>query len=146
MRGRLTKPGRRNRPRGGLEAAQRRHVCAHEAKGLRTFLLDQTGHRAVGERIAHMKTAIGGRTGPRDESVSRLYQAAVGLQRAGHAFAQPAHCVLGGRQGEKNAHSGVSSTGLLTICGRTAMSGGTPIMRSVCCTTSLNTGAAEIPP
>ena len=33
-----------------------------------------------------------------------------------------------------------------TICGLTSMSGGTPSMRRVCCTTWLNTGAATSPP
>ena len=42
--------------------------------------------------------------------------------------------------------SGASGTPLATTRGFTSRSGGTPITRSVCCTTWLNTGAATAPP
>ena len=83
--------------------------------------------------------------GPGDEGVATLDQAAVGLQGSGDARAQPGNSLGYGCQGARPAHSD-SSTALVTISGCTAMSGATLIMRSVCCTTSLNTGAATAPP
>ena len=90
-----------------------------------------------------MLAAVGRGTGPGDEAVAGADLAAVGLQRARDLGAQPLRCLLGC---VKFAHQNDSSTAFATICGLTAMSGCTPIMRSVCCTTSLNTGAATAPP
>src|SRR5256885_2459888 len=95
--------------------------------------------------------SIGGPAGPGDEGVAGPDLAAVGRRRAAalQAGGQPLDS-LGGRgqhpQGLGGTHSEGSSTGLATIKGLTSISGCTPIRRSVCCTTSLNTGAATVPP
>ena len=106
-------------------------------------MLDQAGRGAAHQGVAHMGTAVGGCAGPCDEAIPRRDATAVGVQRAGDARAQPLHSLVEIGQGAD--HSG-SSTTSATICGLTSMSGCTPIMRSVCCTTSLNTGAATAPP
>jgi len=141
--GRMVEPLGRNRAGGGLEARQRSDVLTFQRKGLHARLLHQAGRGAAHQGIGHMGAPVRGRTGPGDEAVARADQAAVGLQRAGDAAAQPLHGVAGGVE---HLHHKDSSTGLATIWGLTAMSGCTPIMRSVCCTTSLNTGAATAPP
>jgi hypothetical protein len=90
-----------------------------------------------------MLAAVSGRAGPGNEAVAQADLAAVGVQHAGDAFAQPPGGLHGGVE---FGHQNDSSTALATICGLTAMSGCTPIMRRVCCTTSLNTGPATVPP
>ena len=133
--------------RGGLEPTERGdgRSCRKD-KVLHALGFDQAGRSTALKRICHMGAAIGGSTGPGDEAVSRLHTAAVRLQSTRDARAQPRHgfsrLVQGGQGG---CHSD-SSTGLATIWGLTAMSGCTFIMRRVCCTTSLNTGAATRPP
>ena len=143
----MCKPFSGDGPCGGLEAWQRGHVVALEGKSLDPRLFDQTGPGAAHHGIGHMRAAIGGGTGPGNEAVAGRDLAAVGVQGAGDARAQPLHGLASGLQGvERRWHHSDSSTALATICGLTAMSGCTPIMRRVCCTTSLNTGAATAPP
>jgi len=87
--------------------------------------------------------AVDRRTGPGYETVTRANQAAVAAKGAGDPAAEPVRRL---RRSVELKHQNDSSTAWTTICGLTAMSGCTPIMRSVCWTTSLNTGAATAPP
>jgi hypothetical protein len=109
---------------------------------LHARLLHQTGRGAAHHGIGHMGTAIGGGARPGNEAVTRANQrlsvCKVPVTRA------RSHCTASGQW--SMGHHSDSSTPSATICGLTAMSGCTPIMRRVCCTTSLNTGAATRPP
>ena len=109
----------------------------------RAVLLNQASRGARGERRAHKLAPIGCGAGPGDKAVAPGQFSAVGAQAAGHAFAQPAGGLFSGV--ELRAQND-SSTAWVVICGLTLMSGCTPIMRRVCCTTSLKTGAAATPP
>ncbi|MNL48025.1 hypothetical protein D3C87_1708490 [compost metagenome] len=103
-----------------------------ERKDFGAFVLDQTGHGAARQGIANVRAAVGGRAGPGNEAVTGPDLAAVGLQRAGHRLAQPGNGVVHRIQQGQCARHSDSSTASATICGLTAMSGCTPIMRSVC--------------
>ena len=140
----MTEPFCGDQPGGRLQATQRGDVRPRESVGLHAFLLHQAGHRAARQGTGHVGAAVGSGAWPGNKRVAGGHQPAIGLQRAGDARAQEGNGLLGGGEGLQ-AHNG-SSTALATICGLTAMSGATPIMRSVCCTTSLNTGAATAPP
>ena len=93
----------------------------------------------------HMVAAVGGGARPGDEAVASLDAAAVAMElppgRA-HPLCHPAGRFTGVVQA---FHQNDSSTPT-TICGLTFMSGCRPIMRRVCCTVVLNTGAATSPP
>ena len=98
---------------------------------------------------ATKRRASFGIAGPGQEGIARADLAAVGAQPAGDARAQPLRRGVGMGQVQAVRHQKLSlrRTALLAmICGVTARSGGTPIRRSVCCTTWLNTGAATAPP
>src|SRR3990167_1869540 len=138
-----TKPLGSHQARGGLEPGQCSNFLAREAERLHTLVLDQAGRSTAHQGIAHMGAAIGRGTGPGDEPVTWLNEPAVSLQRPGDTGTQPFN---GSRCGGKDLHHSDSSTTSATIWGLTSTSGWAPIMRSVCCTTSLNTGAATAPP
>ena len=87
--------------------------------------------------------SIDGRPRPRNEAISGLNQTTVAVKISGHARTKP---VRGLGRGIELKHQNDSSTACTTIWGLTAMSGCTDIMRKVCCTTSLKTGAATAPP
>src|SRR5690606_33369391 len=87
----------------------------------------------------HKPAAISGGTRPGDEAVTCSQLAAVAQQITSHTFVQP----LGDLNGLLQAlHQNDSSTASVTICGLTLISGCTPKTRRVCCTVSLNKGAA----
>ena len=94
-----------------------------------------------------MGTRVVARAAPGEEGVAGPHLPVVGAQRAAQPRREPGG---GGRGGvELLQHQKLSSSagpGCTTICGRISMSVGTFIMRSVCCTTWLNTGAAISPP
>src|SRR5207253_7128964 len=95
------------------------------------------------DRRGNVFAPVGRRAGPRDEAVTLLDVAAVAVERARDARVQPLRGFVGAAQVQ---HQNDSSAAFTTICGFTFMSGCTPIMRSVCCTVALNTGAATSPP
>ena len=83
---------------------------------------------------------------PGQESVTRPHLAVVGAQRASPPGPEP---ICGSRRRRQVQHQKLSTSaapGWNTIWGLTSMSVGTPIIRRVCCTTWLNTGAATSPP
>ena len=141
--------GRMIEPRGGdgtggrLQAAVSSDARIIEPERLGTCQFDQAGCGALGQCGAHELAAIGHRTRPGNEAVVTPDLAAVHRQRAVNVRAQPVGGLLRAVQLQ---HQKLSSTDLATICGLTAMSGSRPWMRKVCCTTSLNTGAATSPP
>ena len=152
-RGRVVERGS-DRARGGLEPGIGCHtpccdICrcrAGEVKGIHAIGLDQAGRRSVLQRGQHVHARIMGGAGPGHEQVARFQPAAVRLQTAA-VRAQPGGGF--GRGAQKGQHRGAhrdSSGSSVMTPGRTDMSGCTPRMRRVCCTTSLNTGAAVRPP
>ncbi len=149
----LAKPGAGHRASGSLQIGHRSNGHALQIKLFQASLLDQAGGRAALHGLGHIGPAVVDAAGPGDKGVARLHLAAVGVQGAAtHTLAQPLHgrggaCDRGHAGGVVGggAHSG-SSTSLATICGLTDISGCTPIRRRVCCTTSLNTGPATVPP
>ena len=146
--GGLAEEGRGDLAGAGLQAGQRRDAGIGEAEALDIGVFHQAGGGAGGERGGDVLAAVAGITGPGDEGVTRLHLAAVGAQRAGAPFGQPAGRGLGRLQSRQ--HQKLSSTGtafwLATIWLFTSRSGATPSRRSVCAVTWLNTGPATLPP
>ena len=114
-----------------------------QAELLGAFALHQAGCSACLQNGGHKATGVGGGTRPSQKAVTGLHLATVGAQGAQNAQTQPVGCLRGS---DEDGVQNDSAAGLVTICGLTAMSGGTPIMRKVCCTVSANTGAATSPP
>ena len=108
-----------------------------------TFLLNQTGTRAPRHDLWHMAAAIAARTRPSQKAVTRTHLPAVAVQLCAATLVQPLRSLLGGVQ---SGHQNDSGSALAMTWGRTATSGWMPIMRRVCCTVWLNTGAATSPP
>ena len=106
-------------------------------------MFNHTSSGALLQSRLHKLTAIRHTTRPSDETVPRTHTAAVGVQHTAHLAAQPVRGFLGAMQ---SFHQNDSFSNLVTTWGLTAMSGCTPIMRKVCCTVWLNTGAATSPP
>jgi len=137
---------------GGFQPGQRGDAFVAEPAGCHALGFHQASGSAASECGGHEVAAIGGLPRPRDEGITRLQRAAVAAQPAPvaqrHARGQPGGCFLGCGQGRDHAQklSVSPGTGLALICAFTSMSGATFIMRSVCCTTWLNTGAATSPP
>src|SRR3989338_10410006 len=113
-----------------------RHGQTLQRKGLDPLVPPQASHSTPRKRIADVGAAVGGSAWPGDETIAGTDLAAVGLQGAGHPLAQPGHSIVHRLEQRHRRHSD-SSTALATICGLTALSGCTPLMRSGCCTTSL---------
>ena len=119
-----------------------------ERVGLDAVGLDQASARAHRERGADVGPRVVRAAGPGDERLAGPDPAAVGGERRRAAQHQPVHCLadrseLLQRHQKLSTSAGISRA---TICGLTSRSGWTPIMRRVCCTTWLNTGAATSPP
>ena len=119
-RRRRPRPGRRPRRPAAPPATKRRASCRIARPGDEGI----AGRAPGGCRCA----ACRARAGPASARRRRALGSAVSAMR---------HQKL-----SRSAAAGL----LATICGVTSRSGGTPIMRSVCCTTWLNTGAATSPP
>ena len=83
---------------------------------------------------------------PGQEGVTRPHLAVVSAQRVRTPGPEPICGSRGRRQVQHQKLSTSAAPGWKTIWGLTSMSVGTPIMRSVCWTTWLNTGAATSPP
>ena len=113
-------------------------------KYLCTDCFYETGACALLQGNRYKLTRIVCRTRPSDKTVVHLHFSVVRAKSARDAFAQP----LGGlvRCVESLHQKDSFSSSCVTTIGLTAMSGCTRIMRKVCCTTSLNTGAATSPP
>ena len=142
---------------GGFEIGNGGDFQRVKFKRVGTIGLDQTSRSARRQRIGHMRSRIVCIAGPGDEGVAGVNRAAVGGQACGAARLQPAQRGGGvGQSGEVcgghgfgQSHQKLSTSAgsfWVTICWRTSRSGCTPKVRRVCCTTSLNTGAATSPP
>ena len=141
--------------RGALESGVGSHTAAHlglrlrlcKREGIHAFGLHQAGSSAALQHSQYMGTRIMRSTRPGHEGIAGLDLAAVGTQH-GRVLAQPLRRLLRRRQQGQEVlvcHSDSCGASVITP-GCTDMSGCTPRMRSVCCTTSLNTGAATMPP
>ena len=121
-----------------------------EAEAGEVVVVDQAGRRARLQRGSDEAARVVRIAWPGQEGIAGAHLAVVGAQLAGHARAQPLCGGVGMGQVQGIRHQKLSgsagATLLAMICGVTSRSGGTPIRRSVCCTTWLNTGAATAPP
>ena len=135
-------------PGAGLESGQRGDARRPEARSSSALGLDQAGDGAGRERRRHVGARVVGVAGPGDEGVAGTHAAAVGGERRGAAQHQPVHRCVGRGESHQRHQKLSTSAGIswATICGLTSRSGCTPIIRRVCCTTWLNTGAATSPP
>ena len=105
--------------------------------------LDQTSARAPRHDLWHMAAAIAAAARPSQKAVTRPHLPAVAVQLGTAKLAQPLRSLLGVVQ---SRHQNDSGSALAMTWGRTATSGWMPIMRRVCWTVWLNTGAATSPP
>lgn len=79
----------RDQARARLEVRVGRNGRILQVERVGTLFLDQTGSGALRQRGTDKATTIGGRARPGDEAAAHAHLAAVGLQLAGHARAQP---------------------------------------------------------
>ena len=138
--------------RQALHVLGRQRACLHKVKRFRALRFYQASRCAPQQGLAHILSGIVRRAGPGNKGFVRLHVAAIGLQAAGLRRLQPGSRFVWRAQNgwvcqfqciHRHSDSCAAST---TTPGCTDISGATPNKRKVCCTTSLNTGAATAPP
>ena len=112
----VIKPLISNQSRRSFEPGEGGNFVALQIKGFNTFGFHQHGGSALRQCLGDISAAICCCAGPGDESITCLNLAAIGLQIALHAAAQPGHglgCVV--QCLNLGAHSTGSSGGPATI-------------------------------